>query len=276
MVEPGWLLSSVTAASAALVAIVGALLISRVISLSSDREALRRRAAELSAQVGSLAEELELVGREILRRDAVDFVHASAADIIDSRGSVSLDALMQRYDPRDRTSAELAPFVEEAKQAVSDAFRVGDAGQVLRTTADRYALLYAQLDQVISGSRGGGLDASQGTLQGTSNFTLKQLEVYRLLLRDQQSLRSIRRSTALDLATTRTAADALRQPRGVRGGLFVLLYFSAVGTVVPVAILAADPEHLAAWLRVLVVVLYVSGLAALCGYLYTEIKRLVS
>ena len=77
MVEPGWLLSSVTAASAALVAIVGALLISRVISLSSDRLALERRAAELSVQVASLDQELDLVGKEILRRAAVDFVDAA-------------------------------------------------------------------------------------------------------------------------------------------------------------------------------------------------------
>ncbi len=271
MVEPGWLLSSVAAASAALVAIVGALLISRVIALSSDREALERRAADLSAQVESLAEEFDLVGQEILRRDAVDFVHAAAGDIIDSRGTVALDRLMQRYDPRDRTG-ELAPFVEEAKQAVAAAFSAGDARQVLRTTADRYALLYAQLDQVISRSGEGSPDDSPGTL----SFTLKQVEVYRLLLRDQQSLRSVKRSTSLQLATTRTAAEALRQPRGVRGGLFVLLYFSLVGTVTPLVILATDPEHLVAGLRVLVVVLYVSGLAALCGYLYIEIKRLVS
>jgi len=272
LVEPGWLLSSVTAASAALVAIVGALLISRVIALSSDREALERRAADLSAQVESLAEEFDLVGQEILRRDAVDFVHAAAGDIIDSRGTVALDRLMQRYDPRDRTAGELAPFVEEAKQAVAAAFSAGDAGQVLRTTADRYALLYAQLDQVISRSGDGSRDDSPETL----SFTLKQVEVYRLLLRDQQSLRSVKRSTSLQLATTRTAAEALRQPRGVRGGLFVLLYFSLVGTVAPLVILATDPEHLVAGLRVLVVVLYVSGLAALSGYLYIEIKRLVS
>ena len=272
MAEPGWLLSSVTAASAALVAIVGALLISRVIALSSDRLALERRAAELSVQVASLGEELDLVGKEILRRDAVDFVHAAAGDIIESQGTVALDVLMQRYDPRDRSATELAPFVEEAKQAVHDAFRAGDAGQVLRTTADRYALLYAQLDEVISPARG---DTRNGSQQA-QDFTLKQTEVYRLLLRDQQSLRSAKRSTSLELATTRTAVEALRQPRGVRAGLFVLLYFSVVGTVVPLVILAIAPEQLAVGLRLLVVVLYVSGLAALSGYLYVEIKRLVS
>jgi hypothetical protein len=270
VVDPNLLLNTVALSTAALVAIVGALLISRVIALSSDREALRRREAEFAAQAQSLGEALERRRREILRRDAVDFVHEAADDIVESHGTMELDVLMERYDPRDRSADELAPFVQEASAAVAAAFADRDPSRLLHTSSDRYAILRARVQKAL-----GEEPADEAALPaGAAPFTLKQEEAYRNLLRDAQSLTNERRSVELLRGQTQAALQGLANPSGVRSGAAVLFFFAIVGDVVPLLIMSTGPRRLTAGITVPVITLFLVGLGAFAAYLFVEIRRL--
>ena len=59
MTEPSWLLSTMAQSAAAIVAIVGGLLVSRVVALASEGEGLERRARELEQQALEQAKRLE-------------------------------------------------------------------------------------------------------------------------------------------------------------------------------------------------------------------------
>jgi hypothetical protein len=269
MADPNWLLNTTATSSAALVAIVGGLLVSRVVALRSDREGLRRRSQELDAQVKALSEQLHEVGEELLRRDAVDFIHEAAEELIGSEGDVDLDVLMRHHDPRDRSADELRPFVEEAGKAVAAAFGRKDPAAMLETPTDRYALLANRIAEEL------GEEPPDRTVSANGKaFTLKQEEAYRQLLRDQQALGSEKRTRELEKGQVDAALAGLADPSGVWPGLAVLLYFSVAGCLVPLAVMAAGPEKLGTALSVTIVVLFASGLAALAGYLTIEVRRL--
>ncbi len=277
--DPNWLLATVATCTAALVAIVGALLVSRVISLSSDQASLQRRSDELGSQVTALTEQLEDVSAELLRRDAVDFVHEAADDIIKGRGEVDLGVLMERHDPRDRAADELRPTVEEAAAAVAAAFRQGDPRLVLDLSADRYRLLYARLVEVLAaeGRDGGAVAADRpaatsGVVAG--QFTLKQEEAYRQLLRERQSLRSTRRTLQLQRKEIDAALGGLSNPPGLWAGLAVLVVFAVVGAVVPLVIMSTRPATLGRVTAGLVIGLFLGGLVMLASYVAVEIRRL--
>lgn len=277
--DPNWLLATVATCTSALVAIVGALLVSRVISLSSDQASLQRRSDELGAQVAGLTEQLEDVSAELLRRDAVDFVHEAADDIIKCRGDVDLGVLMERHDPRDRAADELRPTVEEAASAVAAAFRQGDPRLVLDLSADRYRLLYARLVEVLAteGRDGGAVAAdlpaaTTGVVAG--QFTLKQEEAYRQLLRERQSLRSTRRTLQLQQKEIDAALGGLSNPPGLWTGLAVLVIFAVVGAVVPLVIMSTRPATLGRVTAGLVIGLFLGGVLMLTSYVAVEIRRL--
>jgi PAS domain-containing protein len=269
MADPNWLLSTTAGSSAALVAIVGGLLVSRVVAQRSSRESLRRRSEELEAQIGALTTQLEEAGEELLRRDAVDFIHEAADDLVASKGRIKLERLMRRHDPRDRDADELRPFVEEAGGAVAEAFEREDPGVMLETGTDRYARLYARLCEAL------GVEPDEdGGRPQEAPFTLKQEEAYRQLLRDQQSLGGELRTRRLERAQVDAALGGLADPRGIWPGLGVLLYFSIAGCLVPLVVMAFAPERLGTGAGLGIVGLFASGLLALAVYLGFEVWRL--
>ena len=270
MADPNWLLSTTAGSSAALVAIVGGLLVSRVVAQRSSRESLRRRSEELAAQIGALTTQLGEVGEELLRRDAVDFIHEAADDLVASKGRIGLERLMRRHDPRDRDAGELRPFVEEASGAVAEAFERDDPGVMLETGTDRYARLYARLCDAL----GAEPDEDEGGRPQEAPFTLKQEEAYRQLLRDQQSLGGDLRTRGQEQAQVDAALAGLADPRGFWPGLAVLLWFSVAGCLVPLVLMALGPERMGAAGGLGVVALFASGLAALTVYLAVEVRRL--
>jgi hypothetical protein len=269
MADPNWLLNTTATSSAALVAIVGGLLVSRVVALRSDRESLRRRSQELDAQVKALGGQLDEVGEQLLRRDAVDFIHEAAEELIGSKGDIGLEVLMRHHDPRDRSAGELRPFVEEAAEAVAAAFERKDPAAMLETPTDRYAVLANRIAEEL-----GEEPPDRTTTANGKAFTLKQEEAYRQLLRDQQALGSEKRTRELEKGQVDAALAGLADPSGVWAGLTVLLYFAVAGCLVPLAVMAAGPEELGTGLAVVVVALFASGLAALAGYLIVEVRRL--
>src|SRR5665213_3686378 len=68
-----WLLSTTAQSAAALVAIVGGFLVTRLVTLSADREALRRRAHEIQVRIDGLEQGID--ERTERLRSSVSYTH---------------------------------------------------------------------------------------------------------------------------------------------------------------------------------------------------------
>ena len=97
MNDPEWLLATMAQSAAAIVAIVGGFLVSRVVSLASERQGLERRARELHERKREKAKR-HLEAREDRRKTSWEqFVFAAAdksARRYEQEGTVSPDWLM--------------------------------------------------------------------------------------------------------------------------------------------------------------------------------------
>ena len=126
MTEPSWLLATMAQSAAALVAIVGGFLVSRVLTLNSERQGLERRARELEQQTSNQAKRLKKAGR---RRSAaswdqyVDWMAAECAARYANDGSVSPEWLVKRLwlrgvPTREEMLGIAGLLVEQTKQAL--------------------------------------------------------------------------------------------------------------------------------------------------------------
>ena len=144
--EPSWLLATMAQSAAALVAIVGGFLVSRVLTLSSERQGLERRARELEQQTSNQAKRLQEARRR--RSDVswdryVDLMAAKCAARYENNGSVSPEGLVERFwlrgvPTREEMLGMAGLLVEQTKQAFEHFERGGSPPDV--ETTDRGGL----------------------------------------------------------------------------------------------------------------------------------------
>src|SRR5436190_11924493 len=129
--DPEWLYSSTAQSSAAIIAIIGGFLVSRVLAVSSTREQLQRRRREVTSDLETNAPRLERVANENLEDDLEDFLYDAQDWVLAlaKEGPVlgygAADFVEMGVDPQGRDAAAfeaglagLLEKVEEARQIV--------------------------------------------------------------------------------------------------------------------------------------------------------------
>jgi len=120
--DPNWLPSTTAQATAALVAIVGGLLASRLVSLSSERTTLQRQLRMLITQRCRLNEQLEVVHRERVQVSQDWFREAHLERIVRERGTWTADELVSDFLPRGASVDEMTEYASTLMGLVDDAF----------------------------------------------------------------------------------------------------------------------------------------------------------
>ena len=308
MADPEWLLATMAQSAAALVAIIGGFLVSRVLTLNSERRGLERRARELKQQTRDQAESR----REARLRRAtaswdryVDLVAAECAARYETHGSVSPEWLVERLwlrgvPTREEMLALAGLLVEETKQA-SEHFERGGRQPDHRTSGwanykiyqtveaareasarvarrvDREAELRAKAGRPPSSSSVYDqvrTAVSSSTRSEDSEGQRLQQTRYDKLIADEREQQDRMALLEREHEFVRTEAARVAKPRGLRLAASAFAYLTVVGVVVPVVGLALRqvPYDLPSpwWL----VALFISGLLALGGYLIWAIRQL--
>lgn len=121
--DPNWLFSTAAQSAAALVAIIAGFIVSRLLALSADRNSLKSRVNEIDLEIGSKRRELEPIKRRILESDADDFIQEVFDQILSSKGEMKLeDAMAEIGRPQALSEAELRPFWDETVEPTKEAF----------------------------------------------------------------------------------------------------------------------------------------------------------
>jgi len=130
--DPALFLSTIILASAALVAIVGGLLVARFVGLDSDQQGTRRVLIDADGRLSAARRRTDEARDSLLRWDAWDFF--SGDDVLDAIGRGNFDpAELRRLAETRLTEQELQPLVTEvveefgrARSALGD--RVTESG----------------------------------------------------------------------------------------------------------------------------------------------------
>lgn len=295
MDDPGLLLSTVATASAALVAIVGGLLVSRVVSLATERSGLLHRRDDLASQLAGARRRLAELEDRRLRWDADDILAPYHENMADPNAEVpTLDRMIAAQEV-DRTVEEIRPFYDEALEALEAAramfeplFKDGRPDFKFRDVvragvpipAGKRELYEAMFDQLLQEHpkprNPYGLDFDYDMLAGIGpggpTFPIAATQELNL----DRDLEDTRHQVAMLLAQVEQAELALARvssPKGVTGGVWVLGYFGAVGTLLPLTLMVALTT-LPTWLRWTVIGLFASGGAALLTYVVWQVRHL--
>lgn len=126
-VDPSWLPSTVAQSTAALVGILGGLLVARFMSIDSEQSSLRARRAETKERLDFLTRTRDELEASSLRRSAVGVLsHASVVEELLSPpddGSQDTDAFMLAAGIDGWTAEELDPFLTEARDVIHECGR---------------------------------------------------------------------------------------------------------------------------------------------------------
>ncbi|MFZ6003787.1 MAG: hypothetical protein ACOYXM_07600 [Actinomycetota bacterium] len=275
--DPNWLLSTSAQSAAALVAIVGGFLVSRLVSLASEKQALERRLAELQGRLLIARGRLEEVYEE---RHAVSvewFERAVLPFVIKRRGDVSAEEAFDEFFPRGATEQELEPVATMLAQRVRELLKLVDDTGI--SSPDRlrelgYDLTGRDTRIVTAIARSRQSHSSLAPPFISRSRDDSEIERQDRRIEREEDLDADVRALEAEAEVLRTQLRSVAAPPRLKLAVGVLVYFAFVSIVLPLWWMTRRPVPHGPELRLAVVVLFASGLGALLYYVWTSIREL--
>lgn len=269
--DPNWLLSTTAQSSAALVAIVGGFLLSRVLALATERNGLALREAQLDGEMKLAEETYRFQQRRIDDRDRADLLDDAIDLLVDDPAASIEDLDKDAYG--DLHAGELAELFESIRARVkvavealkphvrssgwpdslgslSDSKPFYDVLPQLEITEDEDVELYSKVWRRLLPL--GGLASPSPRLPVSDPLNE--------WIRERDRAQDDRARAAGQLEIVRTELAKVSAPTGIGRLTASLAFFLATGVVVPIAILVQQPTRLAQWQTWLTFVGFAIGL----------------
>ena len=123
------LITTIITSTAALTAIIGGFLVSRVITLSSEQNGINRKIRELTNEINAKQDMLNEVTNYIIRDDAFDFIFENIDDL--STSGLPLEAIHKNDQYTELSVNQLEPFVEEFRSIYDELFTLMEESYTL-------------------------------------------------------------------------------------------------------------------------------------------------
>lgn len=296
MNDVNWFFSACAQTAGAIVAIVGGFLVTRLVSISSERTGLLQslRAANHRLQVAQNTE-IKLKKEAILQEER-RFRDTIMPDIVEKGGFFDFKLLLQQHYEFNIERDRMRQIAEDVSRSVRDAvstlsplsdrdlanrefeeiaLRLGDA--LPSKDRDIYQEVFRKKQQIARDKVWNTVDRIRNIVPNISPVSL----IHQVETPEEVELRR-RLNTAtddvaraeLEINTIREHLQRISTPKGLLPAWFILLYLSIVGVAIPLALLPAGACAVK-W-RTPVLVLVLIGIAALLVYFARVICRIGS
>lgn len=286
-VDPNWLLSTTAQSAAALVAIIGGFLVSRLVAISTTRQGLKQRLQENSAVRAATQAALDETTAAIKDTARRTFRAEAAGTVARERGTVPADSAIKLRHVKGAQPADLEAWSDELAMEVRSCFQTIEAAlRPYEPTVDRSKLAQRQVDLAVfdpivvdsviltieanKQARATGAPAvvpnraaSGHTRPAPDDVSVEQ--DHRIAHLAELSARLQALSSEGEVIVRHLVQ--VGSPRGVYPGIAVLAYFALVGIVLPLALMASRPVVGTLTIRRLVLIAFVTGLLAVVGYI---------
>ncbi|MEC1155033.1 hypothetical protein [Cytobacillus horneckiae] len=240
------LISTITTSTAALVAIIGGFLVSRVISLASDQNGIKRRIREIKKDLDAKREMLENAERFLFEDDLNDFVSNDNIKLIILGRTLEEVIEEDEYDLL--TEEEVEPYYKQVKQI---ALEIAE----LQNSTDEYYDKFSKFKEAFKDFKYPDrmnwyekvFKVMDDMAQPESNFPLGGFKFrpavpnintdYKDTRKEQDRLNDDIRVLELQLAEQLKILNDYGKPKWVWSGMFVLIYSCGVGIVYPSTLL---------------------------------------
>lgn len=289
MSDPGSLLATLAQSSAAVVAIVGGFLVSRLVQLSSEREGLRRQLVHTRDELTHVTKDYDEAHGYRLVNSQRTFTDWVLEDLVAADpDTLDRDAMLASNLPRGASIQEMSDHLDVLVAVIAEvkheliSFLGGrsphgvyvddlqKAGLVV--PGDRVEIYEEVLRWLRTQHRGPydaigvrGLADIRPVNQVAESVAMRRLDDS---IRDEQDLYS--RRLILDAAVIRTLTeiDRIGRPAGVTSAIAILAIYSILGIVAPVVVMGVAPVRLANWEEWALIGAFVVGLFAVLGYIW--------
>ena len=280
-VDLNGLISTIITATAALVAIIGGFLVSRVITLAGEKQSIERRLQEIDNDLTIKKEMLENIEKVIFEEDIDDFIQNHCEELIIE--GKSLEEILRDDDSCNFSEEDLKPYVEElitirdktiemiekSEDLPSDFTEfINDNGIQIEGKKSWYELVYKIIRKNVLGT-GFLYDLEPPVLSIMDAQTYREKVKYRDELRNEVYFLSVRKNEQQKILN-----DYVK-PYGLWSGLAVLIYSCIVGIAYP-CILLPYPEETYNDVKTkwLLISLFFSALIAIFIYLAVSMHKL--
>jgi hypothetical protein len=248
------LIATIVTATAALVAIIGGFLVSRVLTLSSEQTGIKRKIREINNDIYAKQEMLKRLEKNILDEDAEDFILDNYKDLVFMGKSLEDILLEDKYTSRNLE--ELKPYVDELFLIKDDLYRLmentddfdDDFDQFIKNSQMKfphrknwYDLLYTWfIDELKKKQQPIGPFSNMRiniTPPTTGLINHANVQEYREKKRDRDRLKDDITVLILQKDEQNKILYHYGKPKGMWWGLFVLFYACIVGIAYPSTLL---------------------------------------
>ncbi|MGC2486350.1 MAG: hypothetical protein WA359_08920 [Acidimicrobiales bacterium] len=289
--NPNWLYSTAAQSAAALVAIMGGFLVSRLIALSVDKDSLRRRTEEAKNRLGSSEDHLRAVSdevRSVSRKRFWDLnleecvvyegVLPADAEIRSSRGSTDEEVEKWRREMSSEVIAAIAGSLSVLHQgewtisledAVKRGFNPDKYAFNTGTLAFRHAMKKRRREGQLPGWE---LPSYIGSITLPNRDWERSEQTERINRRSELAAETGARRAEVDLLESELRN--VGKPQGVVFGIIALSIFSVIGIVFPLVLMSLRPVPDAFAERLATVIAFVVGLILLMAFIFVELRTI--
>lgn len=305
-VDPDWLLSTAVQSGAALVAIIGGLLVARLAALSAERDRLLRLISAKEAERDEAAKEMNSLAAARLKTAVAKVLEEGLGRVVDAGGDVDVvDELLGSHELEDDERSASRTALLEACQKVRAAFAEIESklpadvipGGSLEELRNRGIVvhpgseeIYARVAKVIGDGRRArlGVSAPVPLIDPGSQHALAQVaavvkavtraspaaEVFRARVGPTREERLRTLVVALDeaLGDLRAELELVGRPQGVHRSIAVLAILAGLTIILPLVMMAVHPVPGSVAVRLVVITAFVTGLG-LVFWLLTSMLR---
>jgi hypothetical protein len=301
--DVNWILSSTVQSGAALVAIVGGLLGSRYVALDAEQQAARRRLDQVKARLESARTRVTNAreGLDNFRVRGLLYRGKCYEAIYNSGSRMTIDELLEETQlddkdvPRDVLEEHFDLLRDEvglAKKTLSSLIEeIGTTGDwssfrrshKIATSHDAaWKWTYDHVSEILKARRREEEQKSRNPYDLRSLLHTPDMSKFanaaamrtvwagtesRLITAKEDAESEVARLEG-ELHAASMHADDVAQPEGFSLALSVLAYISLVSIVIPTGLMIAGPIALPQWSRILVALLFLSGVGLLMRYLF--------
>ncbi len=288
------LLATLAQSSAAIVAIVGGFLVSRLVQLSSERDGLRRRLQDTRGELAHVEHLYTQAHTYRLSNSESDFFDWVIEDLVREQDDLDLSELLLDHLPRGSSLDEMRPYVESllnrvrsAKSAIRNLVEPHDTSRLGRDDLKERGLVVPSSEEEIyeyvvdwlrellpspnvgfPGLGTGSVGISSMSFPTISSPVHAATDARRLddSIREEQQLDSRRSILSAEAKRLDREITSLGRPAGVSSGIVILSVYSFLGILAPVVSMALLPETLEPWQTWLLVGMFFSGLTSVLAY----------
>jgi hypothetical protein len=287
------LISTIISSTAALVAIIGGFLVSRVISLSSEKNSIVRRLREINNDLKSKKELLNTIEIDLLEDDIDSFINEYSKEIIIE--NKPFDELLEYDKSYNLTVEQLKPYIVELLSIRDEIINLMDDAESLpeefndfiringfniNDRIEWYELVYQTLyDEIMKSSYSSygplGIKVPTPPNLIPARLNLVEQQIHRDKIKEFQRLQNEIEVLKVRKDEQEKILNDYAKPNGLWGGFFVLIYSCVVGIAYPSTLLPYPKDVYNDELtKCFLLVLFFSQLIVLFLYLGIAMYRL--